>query len=713
MKYLFLSLIVFFSSSVFAKKNKHKKEKFTYPTTEKINHTDTYFGTIVDDPFQWLENDTSAATAAWVDAENKVTEDYLAKIPYRNKIKERYKELYNYTKLGSPIIAGNYTFFSKNDGLQNQAIIYIQDGTNGTPRVFIDPNKIDPSGLTSIDIAGISLDNKYVCVSISKAGSDWNTIQVYETASGKKLADNLEWIKFSGADWDNNGFYYSRYPKPESGTELSAKNEYHSVYYHKLGDAQENDILIYRDSENPLTYNSVYTSEDLNYLFLYKYIGTYGNEVYYKSLSNSSTDFKPLFIGYKNNYSIVDVVDNKFLVYTDEGASNKQLVLVDPLHTEMKNWKTVIPENKNALMDGVYATGGKLFVKYLQNASNRLFVYDLNGKNKKEIALPGTGEIEIYSGRKNDQRINYTYTSFNYPVSIFTYNIYTGYSNLFLKPDLKFNPEDYETKQVWYKSKDGTKVSMFIVHKKGIELNGKNPTYLYGYGGFSINMSPSFSTSIILLLENGGVYAMPNLRGGAEYGEDWHKAGMLMNKQNVFDDFIYAAKYLIKKKYTSKEKIAIAGGSNGGLLVGACMTQQPDLFKVAFPAVGVMDMLKYHKFTIGWGWVPEFGSSEQSKEMFEYLYKYSPYHNIKKGVKYPATLITTADHDDRVVPAHSFKFAARLQEYGDKSTPLLIQIEKNAGHGAGKPTSKIIDEVGDKWSFFYWNLGYKTFPIQK
>ncbi|CAF4680563.1 unnamed protein product, partial [Rotaria sp. Silwood2] len=678
---LFLSLMAT-SFLIFAKGNKKSKESIAYPVTQKITHTDTYFGTTVEDPYQWLEDDTAAQTTAWVAAENKVTFDYLDKIPYRPQIKERYKELFDYAKLDKPMIAGDYVFYEKKEGLQNQPVIYVQKGLQGTPTVFINPNELDSKGLSAVSLTGISKDNKFVCVSIHKAGSDWSEMYVYNIVTKTRMPDKLEWLKNGSGDWDANGFYYSRYPKPEAGKELSEKNKNHSVYYHKLGDTQDKDELVYRDTVDSLTYNGVGVSEDLKYLFLYKYKGTYGNELYYKKAAEKSGSFKPLFQGYKNAYGVVDVVNNRFLILTDDGASNQQLLAIDPENPDAKNWKKIIAEDKNALLDGAYTTGGKLFANYLQNATNKLFVFDIDGKNKKEIALPGTGNLEVFSGSKNDKIINYTYASFNYPKSIFTYDISTGYSNLFLKPELKFSPEDYESKQVWYKSKDGTKVSMFIVHKKGLVLNGNNPTYLYGYGGFNVNETPFFSASIIILLENGGVYAMPNLRGGGEYGQEWHEAGMLYKKQNVFDDFIAAGEYLIKQKYTSKEKLAIAGGSNGGLLVGACMTQRPDLFKVAFPAVGVMDMLKFHKFTIGYGWVVEYGSSEQSKEMFEYLKGYSPYHNLKLKTKYPATMVTTADHDDRVVPAHSFKFAARLQEYNDKTTPTLIRIGVNAGHGA-------------------------------
>lgn len=708
MKYFGLILITLITQTVYSKKEKSKKLNIPYPTTIKTNHTDEYFGTIVEDPYQWLEDDTCKATTDWVSMQNKVTYSYLSNIPYREEIKKRYTELYDYAKLDNPIIVGNKLIFEKKEGTQNQAILYIQEIANGKPEIFINPNELDEKGLTTYSISGVSTDDKYIAISSHKSGSDWSEMYIYDVATKKRLDDKLEWLKSSAASWDKNGFYYSRYPKPEAGKELSSKNEYLSVYYHQLGTPQEQDILIYSDKNDPNSFNAAYVSEDGAYLYLYKFKGTYGNELYFKKISEPGWNFTPLFTSYKNSYTLINNIQDNFLILTDDNASNKQLILVDPKNNDIKQWKKIIAEKKDALIEDIGISNGKIIVKYLQNAACKLMTYDLNGKNEKEIALPGIGNIEIYYGKQNSTFFSYTYSSFNYPNSIFIHNLNNGYSSLFLKPDLKFNPEDYVSKQVWYKSKDGTKVSMFITHKKDIILNRKNPTYLYGYGGFNSNETPRFSASRILLLENGGVFALPNLRGGGEYGQAWHEAGMLMKKQNVFDDFIYAAQYLIKQKYTSKEKLAIAGGSNGGLLVGACMTQKPELFKVAFPAVGVMDMLKYQHFTVGHGWVVEYGSSEQSKEMFEYLYRYSPYHNIKKDIKYPATMITTADHDDRVVPAHSFKFAARLQEYGNKSVPLLIRIGINAGHGKGKPTSMIIEEVADQWSFFFWNVGVKS-----
>lgn len=723
MRQLFL-LITFLTISVlsFSKPKPQSAPVLSYPKTEKIAHYDVYFGDTIQDPYQWLEDDTSAATAAWVQAQNKLTFGYLEQIPYRNALRDRFKEIFDYAKISAPIISGNTIIYTKKEGLQNQGVIYMQKG-DAPAEILIDPNAIDPKGITVMEIdgasfshnydfgsSGISPDGKYAAITIQKAGSDWKEVQVYNLETKSPTGDKLQWLKSGGISWYKDGFFYARYPQPAAGTELTAKNELQSVYYHKLGTLQEQDELVFRDDKNPLVFNGCYTSEDGQYLFLYRFPGTYGNEIHWKKMSEPGWNFKPLFTGGLNEYSVIDVINDQFLVLTDDGASYKQLVAVDPQNPDKKNWKAIIPEQNGALLEGVYTSGHKLFAKYLEQASNRLYAFDIDGKNKQPIALPGNGMVLFSSARHTDKQVAFVYSSFNYPPSIFTYNIASGYANLFMKPTLKFNPDDYETKQVWYKSKDKTPVSMFIAHKKGLKLNGKNPTYLYGYGGFSQNMTPVFSASRILLMENGGVLAIPNLRGGAEYGEDWHKAGTKMQKQNVFDDFIAAAEYLIKEKYTSKDKLGIAGGSNGGLLVGACMTQRPELFKVALPAVGVMDMLKYHKFTVGWGWTPDYGSSADSPEMYRYLKGYSPYHTLKPGVSYPATMVTTADHDDRVVPAHSFKFAARLQEYHKGPNPVLIRISVNAGHGAGKPTSKIIEEVADNWAFFFWNLGIKTLP---
>lgn len=680
--------------------------KVNYPTTAKEEVTDDYHGTEVADPYRWLEVDTASNVKAWVDAENEVTQSYLEKIPFRKAIEDRLTKLLNYPRLSSPFKAGDYYFFYKNDGLQNQPVIYYQKGLDGEPEVFIDPNVISEDGTTSIGLVGFSRDNKYVAYSRSDGGSDWQSIHVMEIATKKKMSDELNWVKFSGASWDDEGFFYSRYPAPKPGAELSGNNQYHSVYYHKLGTDQSEDELIYKDEKNPHIYHFGSVTEDGKYYVMYAAPGTDGFATYYKDLEKDG-DFVTLFEGYKNKSSVVDHVDGKFLVITDIDAPKYRLVSVDIENPAKENWTEVIPESEN-LLQGVNTGSGYLFANYLQNATDRYYQMNYDGSGKKEIKLPGLGSAGGFSGKKDDDVLFYSFTSFTYPNSIFKYDPKTGKSDQFFKSNLAFNPEDYTEKQVFYTSKDGTKVSMFIVHKKGLKLDGNNPCYLYGYGGFNISLTPYFSASRVVLLENGGVFAMPNLRGGGEYGEEWHQAGMLHNKQNVFDDFIAAGEYLIAEGYTNNDKLAIAGGSNGGLLVGAVMTQRPDLMKVAFPAVGVMDMLRYHLFTVGKGWIPEYGSSDNPED-FQNLYAYSPLHNIKDGVEYPATMVTTADHDDRVVPAHSFKFAARLQEAQAGENPTLIRIETKAGHGAGKPISKVIEEQADIWSFLFYNTNS---PVQ-
>ncbi len=674
--------------------------KLNYPVTKTVAHKDNYHGTEIEDPFRWLEVDTATEVESWVKSQNKVTYDYLDKIPYRKKIEERYEALFNFPKLSSPFKAGEYYFFYKNDGLQNQSVIYIQKGLEAEPEVFIDPNELSAAGTTSINILGFSKDDKYVAYSKQEAGSDWAEIHLMEVASKQKLPDVLKWVKFSGASWKGNGFYYSRYPAPKAGMELSGDNKFHSVYYHQLGDDQSKDKLVFEDKDQPNMYHFCNTSEDEKFLFMYAAPGTNGYASYYKNLEKNG-DFVPLIKGYDYKSSVVKHVNGKFLMMTDIDAPKYRLVEVDPAKPGKENWKEIIPESNN-LLNGVGTGGKKLFANYLENATTRIYQSEYDGSNRKEIKLPGLGSAGGFGGKEEDNTLFYTFSSFVYPSTIFQYDVTTGASKEFYKTSLKFNPEDYVEKQVFYPSKDGTKVSMFIVHKKGLALNGENPTYLYGYGGFNVNLTPSFSTSRIILLENGGVFAMPNLRGGGEYGEEWHKDGMLMKKQNVFDDFIAAAEYLIAEKYTNSDKLAIAGGSNGGLLVGACMTQRPELFAVALPAVGVMDMLRYHKFTVGKGWIPEYGSSEDP-EHFKNLLSYSPLHNLKEGVEYPATMVTTADHDDRVVPAHSFKFAAQLQKAHKGDNPVLIRIATDAGHGAGKPTSKIIEEQAELWSFVFYN----------
>ena len=673
-----------------------------YPKTKMDSSVvEDYHGTKVADPYRWLEDDNAEDTKAWVTGQNKVTFGYLDKIPYREAIKKRYEELFDYPKLSSPLKAGDYYFFYKNDGLQNQSVIYLQKGLDGEPEVFIDPNEISKEGTASINLIGISKNNKYIAYSRSDAGSDWQKIYVMEIATKKQLPDVLEWVKFSGASWSGDGFFYSRYPAPKKGGELSADNKNHSVYYHKLGDPQSKDELVFSDPKNPDYYHFGGVTEDENYFVLYQQPGTDGFSTFVKDLKKGG-DFKLVSGGYKNKTSAVHSLGNgKLLMLTDIGAPNYRLVEVDINNPSKENWKEVIPQTKN-LLQGVNTGGGYLYANYLQNATDRFYRMNYDGSGKKEIKLPGTGSAGGFSGKEGDKTLFYTYTSFTYPPTIFKYDVDSGASTQFFKTDLKFNPEDYVEKQVFYKSKDGTEVSMFVVHKKNLEMNGENTAYLYGYGGFNISLTPSFSASRIILLENGGVFAMPNLRGGGEYGEEWHQGGMLLKKQNVFDDFITAGEYLISEKYTSSDKLAIAGGSNGGLLVGACMTQRPELFAVAMPAVGVMDMLRYHKFTVGKGWIPEYGSSEDPAH-FENLHSYSPLHNLKPGVEYPATMVTTADHDDRVVPAHSFKFAAELQKAHKGENPVLIRVAVDAGHGAGKPTSKIIEEQSDLWSFVFYN----------
>lgn len=672
-----------------------------YPETKKVDVVDDYFDTKVSDPYRWLEDDNSEETANWVIEQNNVTDQYLSQIPFRDKLKERFEKLYNFPKFGAPFRAGDKYYFFKNDGLQNQSVMYVKDKLDGEAKVFFDPNKLSEDGTISLATFAFSKDGKTFAYATASGGSDWNEYFVMDVASGKKLSDHLKWIKFSGMAWKDNGFFYSRFPEP-TGSELSTKNQYSKVYYHKIGDDQNKDVVIYEDPTKPDRGFSAGTTEDERFLIIYFSEGTSNNGFLVKDLSKPNSKFVSIVDDLNNNYSIVDNIDDKLLVLTDYNASNYKLVLIDPKNPARENWKDVIPETKNVLQS-VQIFGEKLFATYMQDASHHVYVYNLNGNFESEIKLPSLGSVG-FSGRRDDKIAFYSFTSFTFPSTIYKLDISTKKSDLYQQIELDFDFDNYETKQVFYQSKDGTKVPMFIVHKKGLQLDGNNPTYLYSYGGFNISLNPSFSTSRLMFLENGGVFAMPNIRGGGEYGEEWHKAGMLDKKQNVFDDFIAAAEYLIKEGYTNPSKLACAGGSNGGLLIGAVINQRPDLFKVAIPQVGVMDMLRFHKFTIGYYWAVEYGSSDDP-EQFKYLYKYSPLHNIKTDLDYPATLVTTADHDDRVVPAHSFKYIATLQEKYTGENPVLIRIETKAGHGAGKPTSKIIDEVADVWGFIFYNLG--------
>lgn len=664
-----------------------------------------YHGTKVADPYRWMEDDNAQETADWVKAENEVTYDYLAQIPYRESIKTRMGELMNYEKVGTPFKVGKYYMYYKNDGLQNQSVLYRMEGLEGTPEVFLDPNTFSADGTVALGSVTFSKDDKYCAYSVSSAGSDWVEIKLMEVDTKTVMPEVIKWVKFSGASWGDGGFYYSRYDEPQ-GSKLSAKNEFQKVYFHKLGTQQSADVLVYEDKVNPLRYFSGFVSEDFKWLFVVGSEGTYGNELMFKKRADKG-GFNVLFPGFAHEYDLLDVVGDFAYVVTNDGAANKQIVKID-LNNPKKGVTVVVPETENLLSHATTA-GGNIFISYLKDASSRVYQYDMNGKQIREIALPGIGTAGGFGGEKDYTEVFYAYSSYNVPPTSYRYNIATGESTLYYQTKVNFDVSQYEVEQKFYTSKDGTKIPMFIVYKKGLVKDGSNPTYLYAYGGFSSALTPGFSPTRIAMLEQGVVYVVANIRGGNEYGEKWHQEGMKENKQNVFDDFIAAGEFLIAEKYTSKEKLAIAGGSNGGLLVGACMVQRPDLFAVCFPAVGVMDMLRYHKFTIGWGWAVEYGSSDYA-DQFEYIYKYSPLHNIKSGTCYPATMITTADHDDRVVPAHSFKFAATMQAAQSCEKPILIRIETNAGHGAGKPTGKVIDEQTDILSFLLYNTNseYQT-----
>ncbi|MDR3094555.1 MAG: prolyl oligopeptidase family serine peptidase [Bacteroidales bacterium] len=673
-----------------------------YPSTAKGDVADDYFGTGVPDPYRWLEDDCSEQTAAWVKAQNEVTEDYLSQIPFREQIRARLTEIWNHPRYTSPFHEGDYYYFFQNDGLQNQSILYRLKQLNDAPEVFLNPNTLSTDGTVALKSVSFSKDHRYMAYNLSKAGSDWEEIFVKDTQTGKDLDDHLRWIKFSGAAWKGNGFYYSRYDEPDAAKQFIGQNRFQKIYYHALGTPQSQDKLIFEDREHPLRYFTAQVTRDEEYLIVSVSEGTSGVELYCQPLNQPYSKLSLLANGFESNYSVVDHVKGRLLVLTDNEAPNYRLTSIDPSDADPSKWVDVIPETVE-LLETVSTGGEKLFAFYLKDASTRVLQLDEQGKIEKEIKLPAIGSASGLSGNRDEKTLFYSFSNFTTPSFIYQYDIASGNSTLYRQPETKFDT-DYETEQVFYDSKDGTPVHLFIVYKKGMQRNGKNPALLYGYGGFNISLTPSFSIANMIFLENGGIYALANLRGGGEYGEEWHKAGMLEKKQNVFDDFIAAAEYLIREKYTSSEKLAISGGSNGGLLVGAAMTQRPDLFRVALPAVGVMDMLRYQKFTCGWGWVVEYGTSDNEKD-FGYLYSYSPLHNIKANVAYPATLITTADHDDRVVPAHSFKFAATLQEKASNDHPALIRIDANAGHGAGKPVSKYIDEATDKWSFVFHELG--------
>lgn len=684
----------------------------SYPETEKdTTIIDEYFGTEVPDPYRWLENDTSAATAEWVEAENEVTFGYLSQIPFRSSLRERLEELWNYEKYSAPFKEGRWTYFYKNDGLQDQSVLYRQQ-EDREPEVFLDPNTFSEDGTTSL--AGISFtkDGSFAAYMISEGGSDWRKAIVVDTETKEQVGDTLRDLKFTGIAWKGNeGFYYSSYDKPEDGSELSAMTDQHKLYYHKLNTPQSEDQLIFGGSETSRRYIGVSVTEDEQFLVISAANSTSGNELYIRDLGEPGRPIVPVVDDMDDEHRVITSKNNSLYIQTNLDAPNKRVVTVDADNPTRDNWTDLIPETENVLTAST--GGGKIFAHYLKDATSFVQQYDMDGELERTIKLPGVGSARGFSSKKEENELYYTFTSYTYPPTIFHYNIASGKSEVYKKSGVDFNPDQYESKQVFYTSKDGTRIPMIITHKKGVELTGKNPTLLYGYGGFNISLTPSFSVANIILLESGGIYAVPNLRGGGEYGEEWHEAGTKMDKQNVFDDFITAAEYLIDNNYTSPEYLGISGRSNGGLLVGAAMTQRPELFKVAFPGVGVLDMLRYHKFTAGAGWASDYGTADDSEEMFEYLYNYSPYHALEPGTEYPATLVTTADHDDRVVPAHSFKFAARLQEYHEGENPVLIRIETKAGHGAGKPTSMVIDEYADIWSFFFQNIGVTPVYGQK
>lgn len=700
MRQLVLSLTLLSAMSA----NAQSKPAFTgkYPQTKTIEQTDDFFGTKVADPYRWLENDTANDTKEWVVAENKVTQEYLQQIPFREAIKKRLTTLWNYEKYSAPFKEGAYTYFYKNDGLQNQSVLYRQKG-NEQPEVFLDPNKFAADGTTSLSGLEFTKDGSLAAYTISEGGADWNKLIVIDATTKKIMDDTLE-VKFSGIAWKGKeGFYYSRYDKPKEGSQLSGMTDKHQLFYHKLGTNQVDDILVFGGEKTPRRYIGGYVTEDQRYLVISAANATYGNELYIQDLTKKDAPIVPIVTGFETEQGVVYSDNGKLYISTNKNAPNTKLVVVDAATPTPENWKDLISETKFPL--SVSTCGGKLYAHYIKDAVSQVIQFDLAGKKEKEITLPGLGSAGGFSGKKEEKELYYSFTSYVYPPTIFKYDIATGKSVLYKKASVQFNADNYESTQVFYTSKDGIKIPMIITHKKGIELNGKNPLMLYGYGGFSVSLTPAFSISNLVFMENGGVYAVPNLRGGGEYGDDWHNAGTKMQKQNVFDDFIAAAEFLVKQNYTSSEYLAISGGSNGGLLVGACMTQRPELYRVCFPAVGVMDMLRYHKFTAGAGWAYDYGTADDNKEMFDYLYHYSPVHNVKKGTCYPATMVTTADHDDRVVPAHSFKFAAQLQNAQSCENPVLIRIESKAGHGAGKPTAKVIEEQADKWSFMLWNMG--------
>ena len=677
------------------------KIEVNYPSTRMDTVVDDYHGSNVKDPYRWLEDDNSDETIDWVNRQSKEIFEYIDQIPFRDAMRDRLKHIWNYEKYGVPFKRNERYYFFKNNGLQNQSVMYVQDDLDAPAAVFLDPNKLSDDGTTALGSIDFSKDGKYFAYTVSEGGSDWRTAYVKDLETGELLSDKIEWIKFSGLSFYGDGFFYSRYPEPSDDDALSGRNQNQKVYFHEIGTDQSEDEVIYQDAANPNRGFGVGVTEDEKFMTLFVWESTSGNALYFKDLTKKNAEFVPIYDKIEKDFNLVEHLDGKLYVMTNYKADKSRLIAVDPAAPSEDNWQDVIVESENPLK-GISVIGGQLVARYLKNASTMIQIHDYDGKKLRDLELPGIGTVGGFSGKKDEDQAFYTYTSFNTPPTIYKYDMPSGKSEIFKKPELDFDPSLYETKQIWFKSKDGTDVPIFVTHRKGLKLDGKRPTLLYGYGGFDISINPSFSITRMVILENDGVYAVANIRGGGEFGAQWHEQGTKERKQNVFDDFIGAAEHLISEGYTSSEKLAIEGGSNGGLLVGACMTQRPDLFAVAIPRVGVLDMLRYHEFTIGRAWSADYGLSEDP-DGYEYLKAYSPLHNVK-DVEYPATMVMTADHDDRVVPAHSFKFASELQAHQQGDNPVLIRIEKSAGHGAGKPTDKVIDEAADVYSFMFYNM---------
>ena len=680
-------------------------DKIAYPVTERTAVCDTLWGQPVADPYRWLENDTSAATADWVAVQNAVTNNYLEAIPFREALRKRFNELTGYAVESMPFKQHGKYYYYANDGKQNQSVLYEKATLDGEARVILDPNTLSEDGTVALSDIYFSPDGKYLAYSISRSGSDWAEIYVMDLNTLQLLPDCVEWVKFSPATWYKDGFFYSAF-KPAKGQELSAENKYQTMYYHKLGTDVENDVKIYCNEENPYRYNTGAVTEDKRYLVIFESSGTSGMAVLIKDLTQPNAPVRRIIEGFDYEYDMLGMDNGRILFLTNDNAPKYRIVAVDPNRPQRVNWQEIVPEQAGVLSDAALA-GGKILVAYDIDVMSHLYCYNMQGEQLYEVALPGNGSVQGISANEKETEAFYTFTSFTYPRTVYRFDVEKNESEKYYAPAIDFDPEEYVSNQIFFESKDGTKVPMTVTHRKGIELNGQNPTLLYGYGGFAISLYPRFLDTMIPFMEQGGIYVEVNLRGGNEYGEEWHVAGTKMQKQNVFDDFISAAEYLIKEGYTTPAKLAINGGSNGGLLVGACMTQRPDLYAVAVPQVGVLDMLRYHKFTIGWGWAVDYGTADDSEEMFRYLIGYSPLHTLREGTTYPATLVMTADHDDRVVPAHSFKFAAQLQYCNDATNPALIRIDSKAGHGAGRPRHKIVDEKTDMFAFIMYNLGMK------